>query len=191
MKKILALALAVLQALSLCACYSADVLNDQYKVGYDEGYAQAAKDAEYEINAAYDDGYDDGISVYDDAYDEGHHNGYLSGYDDGYIEGYKDGFDDGIEERDDNEPYNGDGLVWQYTPDSSAFYAIAYDVDELVLAVIFNSNKTRTYLYYGFSETAWEAFTGAEALGKYYDENIKGQYHGARIEEISGTNFEP
>lgn len=185
MKRLLIILLCAALALPLAGCfdssYSKEEQRELVQSAYEDGYSDGYEDGSFDYE---DDGYDDG-------YDDGHYDGYLAGYDEGYIAGYKQGYDEGSEYNEDLPEYDGAGLVWQYTPNSSLFYAIAYDEGNHVLAVMFNSNKTRTYLYYGFSETTWDAFTSAESMGNYYNENIKGQYHGARIEEIKGTYFEP
>ena len=89
------------------------------------------------------------------------------------------------------KPFDGSGLVWQETPGSTCFSYIAYDPGHKVLAVIFRSNTTRTYLYYDFTASDWKNFTAADSLGSYYNKNIKGQYSGERIDDIEGTYFEP
>lgn len=90
-----------------------------------------------------------------------------------------------------NKEYDGRGIVWTATPNSSCFSYVGYDGRENILAVIFRSNESRAYLYRDFSSADYAEFVSADSLGKYYNACIKGYYDCERIDNIKGTFYEP
>lgn len=79
--------------------------------------------------------------------------------------------------------FDGSGLAWQETPRSTCFAYIGYDSDFEKLAVIFRSNESRAYIYADFTAHDMSEFLSAPSLGKYYNQNIKGQYASERIDD--------
>ena len=117
---------------------------------------------------------------------------YGAGYDAGYAAGYEAGYKAALAEYG-LEPftYDGAGLVWELTPESNAFYAIAYDKDAEMLAVMFRTSIGRAYVYSHFTEQDYNDFVLASTLGTYYNEHIKGHFRSHRIDDTEGTYFSP
>lgn len=57
---------------------------------------------------------------------------------------------------------------------SSLIKAIGYDRDTQELTIEFKTGGK--YRYKGFSESMWENFHTAESVGKFFVNNIKGNY---------------
>lgn len=58
--------------------------------------------------------------------------------------------------------------------------AIGYDSDNEVLQIEFNSGAV--YQYSDIDEDTWEDLNSSNALGKYYNQYIKGKYQSQRID---------
>ena len=87
--------------------------------------------------------------------------------------------------------YDGSGLVWQETPESTCFAAVGYDDGYERLALIFRSNETRTYVYSEILAKDFDDFIHSDSLGSYYNKHIKGEYPCERIDETEGTFYRP
>lgn len=132
--------------------------------------------------------------IAESAYQDGYEDGYSDGNDDGYYDGYIDGYNDASVSSGTQRsglPYTGEGIAWQETPGSTAFAYVGYDSQYEKLAVIFRSNDSRTYVYSDFSIGDFLKFMEADSLGSYYNANIKNRYPCERIDDTSGTYFEP
>jgi hypothetical protein len=57
---------------------------------------------------------------------------------------------------------------------SSMAYAIGYNSQEQILQVEFQSGAV--YQYAGVDQNTWEDFCDADSIGKFFNEEIKGQY---------------
>jgi hypothetical protein len=53
--------------------------------------------------------------------------------------------------------------------------AIGYDPESKTLAVVFAKGKGDTYHYPDFAQDEYEAFIGAESLGRHFGEHIQGR----------------
>lgn len=90
-----------------------------------------------------------------------------------------------------DRPYTGEGLVWQETPDSDCFSYVGYDEGYEVLALVFRSNETRTYLYSEITGSDYQELLAADSMGRFYNRNIKGRYPRIRIDDAEGTWYSP
>jgi hypothetical protein len=68
---------------------------------------------------------------------------------------------------------------WTPTPGSSNVSAVAYDPDAQLLHVRFNSGHQ--YAFTNVPEDVHSSFLNADSAGKFFHENIKGQYDYKRI----------
>jgi hypothetical protein len=62
---------------------------------------------------------------------------------------------------------------------STMIRSIGHDSESSVLEIEFLSGAV--WQYHDFSESDWYAFDGAESQGKYYHQNIKGQYREGQV----------
>jgi hypothetical protein len=58
--------------------------------------------------------------------------------------------------------------------------AIGYDSENEVLQIEFNSGAV--YQFSDVDEDTWEDLYTSDAVGRYFNQNIKGQYHSQRID---------
>lgn len=79
--------------------------------------------------------------------------------------------------------FDGSGVVWQETPNSTCFAYVGYDKDFQKLAVIFRSSPDRVYVYSDFKQKDMDAFLADPSLGGYYNKYIKGQFACKRIDD--------
>lgn len=68
----------------------------------------------------------------------------------------------------------------QETPGSTCFSRVGYYEKGQLLFLEFRESGY-IYEYGGFSAEDWESFIGADSLGGYFNENIKGEYTYDRI----------
>jgi len=61
-------------------------------------------------------------------------------------------------------------------PDSSSIYKVEYysNSPEKWILVFFNSNKSKGYIYKGFSKSMWEDWKNASSKGRWYHSHLKG-----------------
>lgn len=65
---------------------------------------------------------------------------------------------------------------WVYnTPESTCFSRVGYDSRNQVLIVVFRESGAE-YHYFGVPEDVWESFYDSASLGKYFNQEIKGNY---------------
>lgn len=105
-----------------------------------------------------------------------------------YSAGYSDAMEDAIPMPDPSLPDLGYAIDWQDV-DSSMFLAVGYDGARSVLGVQFKDSG-KHYYYVGFSADEYAAFVSADSLGRYFNENIKGNYYSFR-EDGSSTGASP
>jgi hypothetical protein len=63
---------------------------------------------------------------------------------------------------------------------SSVISAVGYSRQNKQLAILFNSGYT--YLYSGVSKRTFTSLRKADSVGKFFNENIVGQYEAQKVE---------
>lgn len=66
--------------------------------------------------------------------------------------------------------------------DSSTFSEVGYNPMTEELTVVFRENG-ETYIYEGVPTTEYDALIGADSLGAYYHDNIRGTYEYRQLQE--------
>lgn len=80
------------------------------------------------------------------------------------------------------EPFSYTDVSMQDTPDSTCFSEIGYDSPTQILVVRFRDSGS-VYEYFDVRKSVWLSFRGADSLGEYYNEHIKGSYEYLLVEK--------
>ena len=70
--------------------------------------------------------------------------------------------------------------------DSSFIHTVGYDKEKKRLEVIIDNDDERKYVYKNVSEYVYQNFLDSNSKGRYYNENIKGEYDSIPVSTIAG-----
>lgn len=164
---------------------------DAFDLGYQTGYT-ASEDGNDRIEE--DVSYEFDFKTFPERLKEAREHGYeyVSEYEEDLLAGELDSETEESEMMDDivpepdateftsqgtpiNDGFKMDSISMEKTDQSSCFSEIGYDENEGLLVVTFRSSGD-SYLYYDVPEDMWEALSSSESIGRYYNDNIKGEY---------------